>query len=343
MENATSINDVARYAGVSTKTVSRVINNEPNVAERTRTKVLAAIEALSYTPSISARILAGNRSYRIQLLCRTPQSDYFAGIQFAALSVCQEMGYILGVSLLEDIHELDAAALSARLNKIIQKPYPDGLLLTPPFCDDPAIIDFLQQRNIAYVKISPRTLSADAPSVAFDEQQAAFEITQHLIDLGHKHIAFIRGNPTHGGAIMRENGFLEALSKHGLTVDPAFMCEGDFHFPSGLSAGNTLFAMTERPTAVFACNDEMAAGVSIAAHRAGLTIPDEVSIVGFDDSSVAQLTWPALTTVRQPLHELSTVATNLLIGHKTSANDDEVTIMLDYELVHRESTGSAPV
>lgn len=339
MKPTPSIDDVARAAGVSTKTVSRVINREPNVTPSTRERVLNAIEALSYTPSVSARVLAGNRSYQITLFCSSPRSDYFADIQFAAMSVCQASGYRLMVTLLKDYPYKNEIEAEKTLAALIGRPFPDSILLPPPFCDDPHILTFLKGRNVPYVRISPKD-DDDSPFVSFNEEDAAFEITSHLIALGHEEIAFVRGDEGHSATTAREKGFRRAFAKNDLRVREDLIYPGTFLFPSGVEAGEKMFIGDAAPTAVFACNDEMAAGVSIAAHRAGLDIPDDVSIVGFDDSSVAQLTLPPLTTVKQPLERLAAIATEIAIGqHSKHADPEKETTTVDsYDLIIRSST-----
>ncbi len=300
-----NISDVARAAGVSMKTVSRVINREANVREDTKALVHNAIEKLGYTPSISARALAGRKSYCVNLLCRTPRGDYFAEIQLGTLIICQSRGYHLVVSLLEDYESLSPSTLVDRLKGLMSQPRPDAVIAPPPFCDDPTVLEYLSGEGIRCVRISPFRDSSTGPSVFFDEEQAAYDMAKCLIDLGHERIAFIKGNPSHGSANARARGYERALNDAGLELDPAIVLTGDFHFLSGLNAAETLLQLKAPPTAIFASNDEMAAGATVAAHRVGLRIPEDVSIAGFDDSAVAQLTWPALTTVRQPLREMA--------------------------------------
>lgn len=341
MKNAPSISDVAKAAGVSIKTVSRVINNEPNVSEKTRSAVTKAISSLSYTPSVSARILAGNKTYSLIIPCLEPRREYFTTLHFTALTVCKANSYQLQVQVIEDFVDLGDAELLQRLNSLIRKPYPDGFILIPPFCDSAIFLEFLRKHQIAYVRISPNESdSRTGPMVAFDEEKAAYELVQSLIDYGHRRIALVQGIPTHAGAIARTNGYKRALRDNGLDVDPTLIIPGDFIFASGLEAGRKLMALPERPTAVFASNDEMAAGVNIAAHKAGLDVPDDISIVGFDDDNIAQSTWPPLTTVRQPLEEMVTTAVNWLVNENTIP--DEPKAILDYVIVTRDSSGPAP-
>lgn len=336
-----SINHVAQLAGVSPKTVSRVINNEPNVTAKTREKVEEAIRLLGYSPSVSARALASKKSYCIGLFCTTPRGDYFSELQFGAVSVCQQRGYHLITSLIENYYTLRPDELHQYLRTILHNPKPDGILLPPPFCDDRVILQFLEDLGIICIRISPHPDALSGFFVHINEREAAYKMTQYLIELGHHRIAFVEGNKMHGTAVARSQGFFDALQTAGIEADPALIQPGDFHLVSGVNAGTRLLSLEDRPTAIFACNDEMAAGVTIAAHRRGLTIPDDISIVGFDDTPVAQLTWPALTTVRHPVGEMAAEATKLAIDNiqKLKTVQD---IQLSYDLIFRESAGPAP-
>jgi len=334
-----NIDDVARAAAVSTKTVSRVINNEPNVREQTRERVLKAIQALGYKPSLSARSLASKRNYCINLLCRTPRSDYFSDIQFGTLTVCQAHGYHLFVSLIDDYLDLSPKELRSRLKALLLEPRADSVIIPPPFCDDPLILEMLADEELPFVRISPFKHDFEGPYVSFNEEAAAYELTKYLVNLGHGRIGFIKGNPAHGAAAARQSGYENALRECGVEIDASIMLTGDFHFLSGLNAGMTLCGLSNRPTAIFASNDEMAAGVSVAAHRSGLDIPEDISIAGFDDTPIAELTWPTLTTIRQPLNEMAEAAA-LLAVNPNQKELLESARKLDYRLIVRESTGA---
>ena len=336
-KKVTNIDDVAQAASVSTKTVSRVINNEPNVREKTKTRVLEAIKELGYKPSFSARSLASKRNYCLNLLCRTPKSDYFNSIQFGALNACQAHGYHLFVSLIEDYMDLSPADLRSRLENLVLQPRADAIIIPPPFCDDHLILETLEAEQVPFVRISPFKHDHDSPFVAFNEEEAAYDLTKYLIELGHRRIGFIKGNPTHGSATARQKGYERALKEAGIEIDAAIMLTGDFHFLSGLNAGLTLCGLADRPTAIFASNDEMAAGVSVAAHRCGLSIPEDISIAGFDDTAVAELTWPSLTTIRQPMDEMAQAAALLAINPNTDGLKEEAQ-ELKHSLIIREST-----
>lgn len=336
MAQSPSISDVAKAAGVSMKTVSRVINNEAGVTEKTKDRVLRAIKSLAYTPSVSARILAGKKTYSFTMLCVAARGDYFSNLHFAALAECQTKGYRLDTSLIEDYYDLDKEQLARQMETMVRKPFPDGFILTPPFSDDPTVLQFLTMNKIAFVRISPKQNSNQlGPCVLFDEQRAADEIVQYLIDRGHKRIAIVKGLPSHGSASARLNGYLEALKRNQVSPDPSLIFEGDFQFASGVVAGQQLLSLDPSPTAVFASNDEMAAGVNMAIHKAGLDVPNDISIIGFDDDLIAESTWPQLTTIKQPLKEMATTAVQWLIDEKSIPTNQTAT--LDYKFIIRDS------
>ena len=336
-----SISDVAAEAGVSIKTVSRVLNREPNVRDETRQKVDAAIASLGYRPKLSARSLASGKSYCLALFCTTPRSEYFSLMQFGAVAEGQLHGHHIFVVLLDDHASLSRRELRTRVQSLLQTPMPDGVLLPPPFCDDPVILGVLDEASIPCARISPRGQERAGPYVCLDDERAAYDITKHLIDLGHRRIAHVQGDRNQIAALLREAGFRSAMRDAGLTLDESLIVTGNFHFPTGLAAGERLFSLPKDqwPTAIFSANDEMAAGVCTVVHRQGLDIPGDVSITGFDDTLIAELVWPPLTTIRQPIMDMAAAATRVLIDGNCGEYDEPVKIQLDYELVVRASTG----
>jgi LacI family transcriptional regulator len=317
------------------------LNNEANVRTETQEKVRKAIEALNYSPSLAARTLAGSRSFLIGLLYDTPSSYYIHSIQVGALERCREAGFHL---ILEKSNSGTKEAAAAVLSSIRQTRM-DGVILTPPVSDSVAIRDVLVEQNIPYVLISPPKIDPGTNCVYMEDQRAAFDITAYLISLGHSRIAFIKGHPRHGAAKLRLLGYREALRHIAITPNNAFVKEGNFRFQSGVAAAEELLQLKAPPTAILAANDEMAAGVIVAAHRLGLKIPDDISVAGFDDVPYASITWPALTTIRQPISEMGAEAASLLLrqlpsGESSSRNNARA-IAFQHELKIRESTGPA--
>ena len=329
-----TINHVAEKAGVSIKTVSRVLNREPNVAESTRERVNAAVVALKYRPNISARSLAGSRSYLVGLLLDNPRPAYAIALQFGALRRCQEWGY----HLLLDSLDSSAPEFQAQMESMLANVRTDGFILSPPLCDNEKILDFLERIGTPYVRIAPYRSINRAPSVNMDEAAAAFEMTTLLLKLGHTQIGFIKGHPDHGATHLRYGGYLSALRAAGVPLVPEWVKQGDFSARTGAECAEELLSEKHRPTAIFASNDEMALGVMMVANRLGLKAPHDLSICGFDDDPAATLVWPQLTTIRQPVAEMSDMAVQMLLSKDT----DLVTRLLEFEVVMRGSTGPAP-
>ncbi|RPA46559.1 LacI family DNA-binding transcriptional regulator [Shewanella vesiculosa] len=309
-----TINDVAKYAGVSIKTVSRVTNKEPSVKQATIDKVNQAITALNYQPNLAARNLASTSSYVIGFIYDNPNAYYVIDMQNGILSACKDRGFELL------IHPCNAKSetICDELTTMVKHARLAGLVLTPPMSEDPNILAALDQIGANYVKIiaGEKIINSNGLTVLVNDQRGAVEITQHLIDLGHKHIAFLSGDLQHESTKERLLGFKKALKNNFLTLNTDWVLEGEYSFESGLAGANKLIAMAKRPTAIVACNDEIAAGALFAARLAGLDIPTELSIVGFEDSPFSRQTWPKLTTVHQPNIEIAQIATQLLIDKR---------------------------
>ena len=337
-----TITDVAAQAGVSIKTVSRVMNEEPGVHPQTREHVLEVVAALKYRPKLSARSLAGARSFLIGLLYYDPSAAFVGGVQQGATLRCREAGYHLVV---ESLHN-DAPDLRQQVERMVAALQPDGMILTPPLCDNEQVLKALRESHTPCVLISPARDVKGMTSVRMDDAGAAEEITNLLISLGHERIGFIKGATDQAASGLRHQGYLRAMKTHRLAVDPELVHQGQFTFESGVEAAHHLLSRRTRPSAVFASNDDMALGVLASAQRLGLSVPGDLSIAGFDDSTAAGLVWPPLTTVRQPMDQMARVAVEMLIA--ANRNDEPppegqaMHRILEHELVVRGST-SAPV
>lgn len=325
-----NIHDVADKAGVSIKTVSRVLNREPNVREETRDKVLEAVSALSYRPNIFARALASEKSLLIGLVFDNPSASYAAGVQLGALARCREEGFHLIVETLEG----DAPDVDQRVLSLVRDSKLHGVILTPPLCDSPSVLATLSAEGTAFVRVAPGRNIPDTQQVSIDDVQAAIDITNHLIELGHRRIGFVRGHPAIGGAELRLQGFRTAMQKAGIPVDPKLVVQGYFSYQSGLEAANQLLSRDEPPTAIFASNDDMAAAVLATAYSFKLQTPYDLSVVGFDDSLIAQVVWPQLTTCRQPLYDMAAAAVSMLAARETP----DPLCRLQHKLIIRNST-----
>ncbi|MEM9600981.1 MAG: LacI family DNA-binding transcriptional regulator [Pseudomonadota bacterium] len=329
----TTITDVAKQAGVSMKTVSRVLNNEPNVAKATRERVMAVAEQLDYSPNLAARGLASSKSYLIALLYDNASPSYLTKIQRGAIEACRPHGYhlLLEPMTVEQANGPDVERLLRRMNA-------DGAILTPPLCDLPGLRDRLKQLDIRYVTVGPEDAD-DAPSVRMDDWDAAFQMATYLIECGHRDIGFVAGHPDHASSHFRRAGFEAALQQAGLDLPEHRVAQGDYGFRSGMEAGSDLLSdTTSRPSAVFASNDDMAAGVLSVANRLGIAVPESLSVCGFDDTPIACILWPQLTTVAQPIRQMGRKAAQTLIQPKEP--DTPVTHTFDYELIIRGSTAS---
>jgi LacI family transcriptional regulator len=303
-----TIIDVARKAGVSIKTVSRVMNKEPMVRADTRARVQEAVAALNYRPQLSARSLAGAKSFLIGLLYYDPSAVFVAGVQQGATLGCREAGRHLVV---ESLHE-NGDGVQHQIESMLAALRPDGMILTPPLCDNPVILDTLRANRTPCVLISPAGDGHGMASVRMDDALAAEELTNLLISLGHTAIAFIEGDQS--ASDRRRHGYERALKAHRIPADPSLVATGSFDFDSGVAAAQQLFARARPPTAIFAANDDMALGALTAAQRLGIAVPHDVAIAGFDDSRAATLVWPELTTVRQPLAEMAMAAVDMLLS-----------------------------
>lgn len=330
-----TITDVAELAGVSIKTVSRVINSEPNVREDTRAKVLGAVKVLNYRPNYAARALAGSRTYLIGLYYDNPSPGYIGEVQYGAVKACREAGYHL---LVENI-DGDQGGWRAQIEALLAQVKVDGVILSPPVCDRNSVMDVLEERQIPFVRIAPAGDWDRGPYVYMDDKRAAHVMTAHLLSLGHRTIGFVKGHGEHSATQLRFEGFSQAMAEAGLAVNPAYVQLGKFTFRSGVGAAERLLNLPQRPTAIFASNDEMALGVMAVANRMQLSMPRDLSVAGFDDAPIAQAVWPQLTTVRQPVVEMAEAAAAMLVERRSAQTHSDARL-LDFELVLRGSVSS---
>lgn len=333
-----TMTEVAKHAKVSVKTVSRVLNSEPHVQEGMKDRVQKAINALGYVPSVSARRLRSNRSYNIHLVAEASRSNYVSSVQFGASCLCQSVGYALTISLVPDEVGRKRADFEQWVKSMSLTGKPDGVILLPPLTNSALINEVLSDAGIAVARVGSANISDSNWTVRVSDRDGAFVATKHLLELGHTKIGFIKGKDDQIASFERYDGYLSALNSHGVSLQPDFVTDGSFTFESGLACAETLLSTSDRPTAIFASNDDMAAGVIVAALRRGLLLPKELSVVGFDDSEIASKTWPALTTIRQPIHELGEVAARSLIDNAATSGIQREDIVLDFELVVRNST-----
>jgi LacI family transcriptional regulator len=306
-----TISDIARMAGVSKKTVSRVINHSGLVRQDTRDKILSVVKEHGYQPDPQARALALRRSHLVALISDQPNPQYIVDIQSGILQALKGTSYQLVVrpcdrsspTLHDDICEIIA----------LQKFF--GVILTPSISEDDELIGRLRQMECPYVRIAAVSLDTPENMIETHDYVGAAEAARHIAELGHKRIAHIHGPNTFLSAAERLRGFRVGLAEFGLRIDEQYLLRGGYTFESGMQCGEKLLQLSRPPTAVFAGNDEMAVGVYQAARRAGLRVPDDLSIVGFDDSPIATRIWPTLTTVRLPIVHMGSIAAQLLVSN----------------------------
>jgi LacI family transcriptional regulator len=330
-----TISDVARLAKCSPMTVSRVINNESSVREATREAVLEAVRELNYSPNRAARSLAGAAQTRIALLYSNPSASYLSEFLMGSLDQARRSDIYLVLERCEfdkDEESVVRRLVDSGIN---------GFLLPSPLCDEQALLDMLHERGVCAVQVGPGTPDPNHSAVMIDEYQAAYDMTSHLVGLGHRKIGFIIGNPHQTASGQRLNGFLEAMQAAGLEVPKSYVMQGLFTYRSGYDAAIRLLDQPDPPTAIFASNDDMAAAVVAVAHRRHLDVPVDLSVCGFDDTAFASTIWPELTTIRQPISEMSRRAVELLADELNAERAGKPVkprhVTLDYKLIRRQS------
>jgi LacI family transcriptional regulator len=330
-----TIADVAASAKVSPMTVSRVINGHSSVREATRQRVLRAVRKLAYTPNLAASSLAAARDARIALIYTNPSASYLSELLVGALRSAARTTAQLVIDAWD---EYDVAAERTAARALARSV--SGVILPSPMCESEVVLSELMRAGVPTVALASGPALQGISRVCVDDFGAAREITLYLIARGHRRIGFIRGDPKQNASTHRQAGFRAALQESGLELDPELSQPGYFTYRSGLNAAERLLGMRRPPSAIFACNDDMAAAVISVAHRRGLDVPRDLSVVGFDDTSAATRVWPELTTIRQPVAAMADAAVNLLlreIRHRDGKAREAVDQVLAYELVERDS------
>lgn len=341
---APTIRDVAQRAKVSLKTVSRVINNEAAVRAPTRERVQRAIDELGYQPDLSARSLRSATSYALGVVYDNPNAYYVISVQNGVLSACRAQGFGL------QIHPCNSSSphLAEELRDLVRRSRLAGLVLAPPMSERMELIRYLAANKVPFVRIlSAAEDPADGyPCVYVDDRDAAYEITEHLIQLGHQRIGFLWGGASHRSSPERYQGYEDALRDYGIALDKKLVIAGDYSFDDGFRGARRLFALRDRPTAIFGSNDEIAAGVLAAAKASGIDVPYDLSIAGFEDSPFSKQSWPALTTAKQSTEDIARRAALRLIAELRPPGDAVAAAYARNEgftpqLVIRDSTARA--
>jgi LacI family transcriptional regulator len=305
-----TINDVARLAGVSKKTVSRVINRSALLSEETRTRVETVIEQLGYVPNPQARALALRRNFLLGLLHDNPNAQTVLKVQEGVLDAIRDTEFALVVRPV-DRH---SPAMLEDIRRFLEQQRLYGVLILPPISENDALAALCLEMGCGYVRMGSAMLDDADHMVASNDRAMVAEAVDHLVALGHRRIALIEGPEGFRSAFERREGFLAAMAAHGLAVPAEARAQGTYRFDSGIAAAARLLDAPERPTAIFASNDEMASGAFHAARQRSLRVPDDLSIIGFDDSPIAAHIWPPMTTVGWPVREMGRAAALKLIA-----------------------------
>ena len=330
-----TIRDVAERAGVSIKTVSRVINNEPFVREVTRQRVLAAIDELGFVVNLSARRLAKGRSFAIGLIFHNASWHYILEVQRGVLETARKAGYSTILHPCDVSREKDTQDIL----RLVSQQMVDGLIFTPPSDNATELLQALRAQAFPFVRLAPSDRENPWPYVTATDYQGAYDMTRYLLGLGHERIAYVVGPLEQRAANDRFAGYKAALSEKGIEIAPALIGYGDDHFTAGFTAVQKILEIDPRPTAVFCNNDEMAAGANAAVFEAGLRVPADVSVAGFDDVALSRQIWPPLTTIRQPIYEIAEVATDLLLRILNGEQAIDSFREIPTGLIVRKSTG----
>ncbi len=328
-----TINDIARLARVSKKTVSRVINRSPFVKPETRARIEAVIAQTGYAPDPQARGLAFRHSFLIGLIYDNATPQYVVDMQLGILDGLKGSGFELLV------HPCDQASPTFLddIRGFIERQRLAGVVLTPSVSEDERVAKLLAEIECDYVRIASVELDDPERTIVSFDRQGAAAAGHHLAQLGHKRVGFISGPSTFRSSFERRAGFKAALAEHGIPLDPKYVREGAYTFESGIACAEELLALKPPPTALFASNDEMAAGVLQVVLRSGLRAPQDISVVGFDDCQIASRLWPPLTTIRAPTRVTGRLAALKLLG---AVDDDPPTAeQTQPVLVVRQSSG----
>ncbi len=305
-----TINDVARIAGVSKKTVSRVINRSPLLTDDTRERVEKVILDLGYVPNPQARALALRRNYLVGLIHDNPNAQMVLNVQQGMLDALHGTEFELVVRPVDR----RSPAMLEDVRAFLERQRLYGVVLLPPISENDELARLCDELGCRYVRMGSANLDDPDHMVASNDREAVREATAYLIEQGHRVIGLIEGPYGFRSAAERRAGFEDALKAAGIKLPRSLFAQGNYVFESGISAATRLLDVAPRPTAIMASNDEMAAGVIHAARQRGLSVPEDLSVIGFDDTAIAAHIWPPLTTVRWPIMSMARSAALKLVG-----------------------------
>jgi len=319
--------------------VSRALNDAPHVSETVRRKVKEAAAALDYHPNLAAQSLIARRSYLIGLTYERPSPSYVVELQNGALGRLENERYRLVVLPFNHV-----ASRPEELGKLLLRAGLDGVLLAPPACDQPVLLDMIERQKLPYARITPHSDLDRGLVVAMDEVAAGQTVAAHILSLGHRRVGVILGDPSHAASRGRLEGYRQAFDEAGVAIDDSLVGTGDFTYDVGYRVALELLDRPLRPTAILAQNDDMAVAAIAAARDLGLSVPQQLSVAGFDNSEVSRTAWPQLTTVHQPVREMAWDAANRLIAALDGETDSAAPYRHDHphELLVRASTAPPP-
>ncbi len=334
-----TINDVAALAGVSKRTVSRVINDSEKVGEKTRVRIQEIIDQLEFSPNRHARGLAGSQSFLLGLVFDTP-TLFINDIQKGILSVCADAGYELVVHACN----FESDRLVKDVMQFVSRARLDGVIVVPPISELDELVKALRKSDCHFVRFTSQTGRESGRMVVTDYLSAITDMTRHLVDFGHRDMAFISGPKSNVSSRKRQEIFERELASHGLELNPKMIVEGAFNYDSGVAAAKYLLTRKKRPTAIFAANDEMAFGVMHVADDLGIKIPDDLSVVGFDGTPFSTFIIPSLSTIIRQTDVMSRLATQKLLTQINDGMDAARSLetLVSPRFVPRKSTGPAP-
>lgn len=342
-QGSLTIEHVARAAGVSRQTVSRVINNSPNVKPVVRERILTAIRELGYVPNQAARRMGGGRSYLILAINDRPRTienwragrgnDWVDQMLHGGMLTCEAHGY----HLLFELVDVEPGRALKHLDGALSALRPDGVILTPPHSENAGLAALLAERGIAFGRMGSSARHDDGVNVFMSDHEAAAAGVRHLVALDHRRIAFISGSARYAASDARKQGYVEAMTAAGLPISAHDIQHGDFSFASGIAAMEHILRQPDPPTAVIAGNDEMAFAVLHVAADFGISVPGALSVVSFDDTPGVRFSVPPLTAIRQPISALAETICVKLIQARDGI-DVAGDYMLPFELIERQST-----
>ncbi|WP_449466770.1 LacI family DNA-binding transcriptional regulator [Stenotrophomonas humi] len=337
---AITIDEVAAHAGVSPMTVSRVINGHAGVRDANRERVMHSVRELGYRPNLAASSLAAAQNTCIALIYTNPSSSYLRELLVGALRGSTRAAAQLMIATWDGLDTNGRRAAARQLANSVA-----GVILPPPLCESKAIVSEFSRAGVPVVSIASGHFSDTISCVRIDDHRASHDMVSHLIAHGHTRIGYIKGDPNQTASADRWQGYRDALVDAGIAYDDTLVQPGYFTYRSGLDAAEHLLALRRPPSAIFASNDDMASAVISVAHRRGLDVPRDLSVVGFDDTSAATMVWPELTTIHQPVAAMADAAVDILlreIRRTPPAAHVIVNHVLPHQLVTRSSVANSP-